>query len=296
MSEPSEETSSNNPSVPRTTGGQFVSLSAIAPAFEGRFEKIRRKREKLQQEFEGRGGKCFLCLDSGFEHPGRICTAEGCEAAVREKKNARKEKIRECIQNADIDILDPGYTTKTWRGSATLVAGLRDWCNAYLKATVAELFEDNLQDEKPRILPFAILFGPTGCGKTVISALLLKYAIETKALPGWFCSVPAFLNSQRGLNPDDAAFQRAMNVPFLVMDDIGLTKPSDFTDERLYIVINHRYTKRMWTVFTTNLDPYSDEDNLMGQIHTRNFFRIMQYAKKGDMTAQANLRGSEVEG
>lgn len=46
-----------------------------------------------------------------------------------------------------------------------------------------------------------------------------------------------------------AALKKA---PFLVLDDLGAERLTDWAAERLYLVVNHRYLHRLQTVATTN--------------------------------------------
>ena len=43
-------------------------------------------------------------------------------------------------------------------------------------------------------------------------------------------------------------------VPFLILDDIGANKPSEWVLDILYLIINNRYENLLTTVFTSNLN------------------------------------------
>lgn len=60
------------------------------------------------------------------------------------------------------------------------------------------------------------------------------------------------------LRPGDDARQRVRDcqrVALLVIDDLGAEKPSEWTQERLYSIIDHRYANCMPLIVTSNLPP-----------------------------------------
>ena len=60
------------------------------------------------------------------------------------------------------------------------------------------------------------------------------------------------------LRPGDDARQRVrdcQNARLLVIDDVGAEKASEWTQERLYSVIDHRYANCLPLIVTSNLPP-----------------------------------------
>lgn len=60
------------------------------------------------------------------------------------------------------------------------------------------------------------------------------------------------------LRPGDAARQRVrdcQNTRLLVLDDLGAEKASEWTQERLYSIIDHRYALCLPLIVTSNLPP-----------------------------------------
>jgi DNA replication protein DnaC len=58
----------------------------------------------------------------------------------------------------------------------------------------------------------------------------------------------------------DETFERIRSVPLLILDDLGAENPSSWALEKLFQLLNHRYSHRLPTVITTNanldrLDP-----------------------------------------
>jgi DNA replication protein DnaC len=123
---------------------------------------------------------------------------------------------------------------------------------------------------------WVILLGGYGTGKTHLAAAatrnLLRGRQETV-----FAEVPALLEWIRSgyrrkgktyysddENPDQL-FERLMDVPFLVLDDLGAQRDTDWVNEKLYRLINHRYVNELPMLVTSN-KPLAEMD---GRIASR---------------------------
>jgi DNA replication protein DnaC len=69
--------------------------------------------------------------------------------------------------------------------------------------------------------------------------------------------------------PPSSVFDRSLNSPLLVLDDVGQEKGTPWVWERLYILINTRYENLRPTIFTTNLKPSEWENRWGGAITSR---------------------------
>ncbi len=102
------------------------------------------------------------------------------------------------------------------------------------------------------------LTGPAGRGKTQKAAECLREWIRTNCQAGLFLTVPELLDSLRDTfrrdadAPDGDLLSRAKRVPILVLDDLGTEKASEWVEEKLYVLINHRYGELLPTIFTSN--------------------------------------------
>lgn len=108
------------------------------------------------------------------------------------------------------------------------------------------------------------LIGPVGTGKTLYAAELtlqaMQYRHENRKGPITFRFIPVpellqeIRNSLFDQQPNQAndliEFYRAIN--WLVLDDIGLGKTTDWAMETLYLIINYRYEYLKPTIFTSN--------------------------------------------
>jgi DNA replication protein DnaC len=104
-----------------------------------------------------------------------------------------------------------------------------------------------------------VLSGPVGTGKTGLAI----GALRELHLAGWasrYATVPDMLDAMRPRDrndPDsllaaDLGMGRLQRVRVLLMDDLGAEKESEWAAERLYLVINGRYERKLPTIVTTN--------------------------------------------
>ena len=104
-----------------------------------------------------------------------------------------------------------------------------------------------------------LLEGTYGCGKTHLAAAVgnerLRY--EDAVL---FITTPDLLDHLRstyGADSEagyDEMFDRLRNAPLMILDDLGVENPSAWAQEKLFQLLNHRYSRQLPTVITTNAD------------------------------------------
>lgn len=120
----------------------------------------------------------------------------------------------------------------------------------------------------------------TGNGKTTwatkIANMYIRKAITKSTLEDevLYLNVSMFLDKLKGqfssYSDETAELQRmAMNCKLLILDDLGAERPSEYVCERLYDLINHRYTNMLTTIYTSNLNPNEIGDRLGSRIESR---------------------------
>lgn len=97
-----------------------------------------------------------------------------------------------------------------------------------------------------------LLWGPVGCGKTHAAVAACRAAHWDRSQELLFKPVVELLDD---LRPDGVpcAMAEARDADVLILDDLGGEKPSDWTAERLYAVVNRRWLEERPVVGTTNL-------------------------------------------
>ena len=101
------------------------------------------------------------------------------------------------------------------------------------------------------------LYGERGTGKTNLAAIIAN--VRAKAgKPVFFASVPDLMADIRGSFKDGSTsevVQVVKETPFLVLDDLGAEKMTEWVGEQLFCIINHRYNELLQTVVTSNYSP-----------------------------------------
>lgn len=126
-----------------------------------------------------------------------------------------------------------------------------------------------------RTVPSLLLAGPTGTGKTHTAFAALRLACESRCsgLEWRYASTATFFGDQRPKpgEPTDTegAYQGYATAPVLLLDDLGATKRSEWTEETLYRLIDHRYTHCLPSIFTTNVTPDEMSARLGSRIASR---------------------------
>lgn len=104
-----------------------------------------------------------------------------------------------------------------------------------------------------------LLKGTYGCGKTHLAAAIGNWRL-LKGDMVLFITTPDLLDHLRNAySPSsdtdyDDLFQRVRNTRMLILDDLGVENPSQWAQEKLFQLLNHRYSYRLPTVITTNMD------------------------------------------
>ena len=129
-----------------------------------------------------------------------------------------------------------------------------------------------------------LLLGPVGVGKTHAAVGVLRVVHEHE----WsiaFAPIVEALDWLRPNGPDDA-FNALARPRVLVLDDLGGERPTDWTAERLYAVVNRRWLDNKATVATSNLKP----DELRQVLDERLYSRLVHGATAVALTGPDRRR------
>ena len=118
-----------------------------------------------------------------------------------------------------------------------------------------------------------LLKGEYGCGKTHLAAAIANEVISM-GVQTLFLTVPDLLDwlrysfgSKEGSY--ESRFEEIKNIRFLVLDDLGTQNTTPWAREKLFQIINHRYTHKLPTVITTNLSLNAIDDRISSRLQDR---------------------------
>jgi DNA replication protein DnaC len=124
-----------------------------------------------------------------------------------------------------------------------------------------------------------LLLGHVGVGKTHAALAAARAWLQAYQRPWWFTPVPNLLAQLRpSAEHPNVALDRAISVPLLVLDDLGGERPTDWTLEWLFIIVNQRWLYQRPTVATSNLAVDNGQGPLPDAIGARTYSRLVQDA------------------
>ncbi len=112
-----------------------------------------------------------------------------------------------------------------------------------------------------------VLAGENGCGKTHLAAAIANEFVDQTRADVVFVVVPDLLDHLRAsFSPQsnvslDRRFDEIKRAPMLILDDLGIESATPWAREKLFQLLNFRYTAMLPTVITTcigveDLDPW----------------------------------------
>ncbi len=193
---------------------------------------------------------CLICNDTGWlrhdvplGHPdyGR---AWPCNCRIERTRRRNAERFRHLSEIPDqmLRMTFSSYIAKNDHQHAALHAALR-------------------YAEDPQ--GWIAFVGDPGCGKTHLAVAIAQARIEA-GQQVYFRDVPRMLNDLRAGNSADSPtdFHGLLNyildVPVLVLDDLGIERMTEWARDTIYQIINHRYVRQSPTIITANGYPPTD--------------------------------------
>jgi DNA replication protein DnaC len=106
--------------------------------------------------------------------------------------------------------------------------------------------------------PSLLIAGPVGTGKTYQAYGAVRALAAASVRVQWVFITAAdlygALRPRAGVD-SEAEFRRIAGARLLILDDLGSAKPSEWTEEVDYRLVNDRYERQAATIFTTNMPP-----------------------------------------
>lgn len=122
------------------------------------------------------------------------------------------------------------------------------------------------------------LWGEPGTGKTLLSCIALNELVFNCVQPGKFIGLSRRFFQTLRHTFDEGSLTRGQaipilealsNVPFLVIDDLGVQRDTDWEVEMLYNLVDARYTGQRLTFVTTNKNVEELKGLADGRIYSR---------------------------
>lgn len=121
--------------------------------------------------------------------------------------------------------------------------------------------------------PNLVLVGAVGVGKTHLALAAVRDDYVERGLEVLFRPVAELLDDLRP-GGDPTALDRYVHVERLVLDDVGAERPTDWSAERLGLVINRRWMEERPVIATTNLEP-GPNGELVQALGERTYSRLV---------------------
>jgi DNA replication protein DnaC len=151
----------------------------------------------------------------------------------------------------------------------------RRWGGRYDEARpdprVATWIDDHLR--RPQEFSALFLNGATGSGKTHNAVAALRAIAEDAPLLRWQAVTHPDLGDEvrpRSDNSHEGALDRYLDAGLLLLDDLGAAMSTPWMTDCLQRLVDHRWTRRLATIYTTNLPA----DALRSAVGDRVFSRL----------------------
>jgi DNA replication protein DnaC len=201
-----------------------------------------------------------------------ICKGQG-RILIRDFKDGISEKYQECSCRAE-------YNSQVRYWEALDKSGIPKYYHGKIPVPSSAI---KLAQNMSAFNFFApgkqgiIFIGKYRSGKTTLACFLLKKALlDGKSVKFW--EVPTLMESLQeaefSAEKDFSIMRDCREVDILCLDDLGSNeKLSEYTDRKLSMIINHRYSNNLMTIFTSN----AGTKEIQSQLGPRIWERVKEY-------------------
>ena len=154
-------------------------------------------------------------------------------------------------------------------------------------------------EQYPMVDKGLLFLGNPGVGKTHLTVAILRQLMTQKGIECLFCSFPDLLEQlQESYDPvaqrsKAEILQPVLDVEVLALDDLGARRISDWVEDTVTYILNHRYNQKKPTLLTSNLPDGAAEtaprspsgkfrvsDTLVDRIGVRIYSRLFEMCEK----------------
>jgi len=261
------------------TKGRDADLKKWRDAYQQIAYRYAHDREALLAE------RSYTCPYCGTEHPPTVLHIPGTpgdgrwlqdtppriQIVERERCGCPAEIAALRVEQAKADLARRAFEGRQW-SQALQVAGLVGWMatatfenyraenhSQRIQKTQAEAYTENLLAGNLGDQPWLVFYGPFGTGKTHLAAAIIHDAMRVGwrkcRLAVWTEYIERIKATFDGDGNTDDVLAELRDGQLVCIDDIDKQKPTDWTAERLYSVLNHRYNHLLPTILTFNRPP-----------------------------------------
>lgn len=155
-----------------------------------------------------------------------------------------------------------------YRDAEVSALKVADWVNGLITRAVEEPYTI----PRVRTGPSLLLLGGVGTGKTYQAYGAIKALSASGLQCPWYFTTAADLYAQlrpTSQHDSEAILRRYSRITLLVLDDLGASKSSEWTEEINYRLINYRYENELPTLVTSNLPPKQIPSALGDRVSSR---------------------------
>lgn len=188
--------------------------------------------------------QCRPMADAPNFKPFCLCK---CEKEKKEKEEKERKQLAlraEIENNRKAGIKDDKLLQYTFandmRPDSETSRRLRKYCAEHKQA-----FENNIG---------LLLWGDVGAGKSYYAGCIANYLID-EGIKVLCTTFPKILNGLFTADNKNEYINNIVSYPFLIIDDLGTERGTDYAIEQLYTLVDERYKSNRPTIITTNLNP-----------------------------------------
>jgi len=188
----------------------------------------------------------------------------------------KKENIKTCTKcNQKIPV-----GKQVFDGDTLMCQPCKDAANfdRKIKRDVSKLYEiipERYRDYMSQTIPDrycgkngAFIFGDVGRGKTCLALQIALRAVKAGKGEVHRTNSSSAMGILRDFNSPNLTrtMEIYKNIPILIFDDLGTEKQTDYSNEKIYDIINYRNEWKKFTIITSNMDLENVDDRIASRI------------------------------